>query len=266
VTEKFTLEEIRDFWTMSADEHGESPKASWSDIRVIEMEIAEIGKRLSDGDRVLDAGCANGFSTVQFAAIKDVSIVGFDYIPAMIENARRQLAAVRDRLRGRVEFSVGNLLTSEMPAGPFDKVVATRVIINLGNWETQLRGLRACAKVLKPGGCLLLSEASLQGWRNLNAFRREWGLPDIPMPAFNNYLDEERLVRDLAPEMEIRETSSFSSTYYVGTRVLKPLLARATGANVNAADPLMEWNRWFASLPPAGDYGTQKLFVFRKRL
>jgi hypothetical protein len=47
--------------------------------------------------------------------------------------------------------------------------------------------------------------------------------------------------------------------------VLKPLLARATGLNVDAADPLMEWNRWFASLPPAGDYGTQKLFVFRKR-
>ena len=265
MTEKFSLDEIRAFWTKSADEHGESPKASWSDFRVIELEVVEIGKRLSDGDRVLDAGCANGISTVQYAAIKDVSIVGFDYIPAMIENARRQLAAVRDRLRGRVEFSVGNLLTSEIPTGPFDKVVATRVIINLGNWETQLKGLRACTKVLKPGGCLLLSEASLQGWRNLNAFRREWGLPDIPMPAFNNYLDEERLVHDLAPEMEIQEVSSFSSTYYVGTRVLKPLLARATGVNVDVADPLMEWNRWFASLPPAGDYGTQKLFVFRKR-
>jgi hypothetical protein len=26
----------------------------------------------------------------------------------------------------------------------------------------------------------------------------------------------------------------------------------------------MEWNRWFAQLPAWGDYGTQKLFVFRK--
>ena len=26
-----------------------------------------------------------------------------------------------------------------------------------------------------------------------------------------------------------------------------------------------EWNRWFAQIPAAGDYGTQKLFVFRKR-
>ena len=57
----------------------------------------------------------------------------------------------------------------------------------------------------------------------------------------------------------------FASTYYVGTRVLKPLLAQATGAPVDVADPASEWNRWFASLPAVGDYGTQKLFVFRKR-
>lgn len=265
MTERHSLEEIREFWLKSAGEHGGSPKASWSDIRVIELEIAEIGKRLADGDRVLDAGCANGFSTVQFAAMKNVSIVGVDYIPAMIEHARLRLEAIRGSLRGRVEFSVGNLLAAEMPSGPFDKVVATRVIINLGDWETQLKGLRACTKVIGRGGHLLLSEASLQGWRKLNAFRGEWGLSDIPMPPFNNYLDEERLVRDLAPEMELLEVVNFSSTYYVGTRVLKPLLARASGAGVDAADPLMEWNRWFASLPPAGDYGTQKLFVFRKR-
>jgi SAM-dependent methyltransferase len=265
VTEKLTLEEIRGFWAKSADEHCESPKASWSDLRVIELEIAEIGKRLADGDRVLDAGCANGYSTVQFAAMKEVSIVGIDYVPSMIEHARRRLSAISERLRGRVEFAVGDLLASDMPAGPFDKVVATRVIINLGDRETQRKGLRACAKVLKPGGHLILSEASLQGWRNLNAFRREWGLPDIPMPAFNNYLDEERLVQDLSPEMELLEICNFSSTYYVGTRVLKPLLARSSGTTIDVADPMMEWNRWFASLPPAGDYGTQKLFVFRKR-
>ncbi len=46
---------------------------------------------------------------------------------------------------------------------------------------------------------------------------------------------------------------------------MKPLLAQATGAPVDVADPLSEWNRFVASLPAAGDYGTQKLFVFRKR-
>ena len=30
------------------------------------------------------------------------------------------------------------------------------------------------------------------------------------------------------------------------------------------ANPLCELNRWLSLLPAAGDYGTQKLFVFRK--
>jgi hypothetical protein len=64
--------------------------------------------------------------------------------------------------------------------------------------------------------------------------------------------------------MKLVEVSNFASTYYVGTRVLKPLLAKATNAPLNIADPHAEWNRWFSQLPAAGDYGTQKLFVFEK--
>jgi hypothetical protein len=60
------------------------------------------------------------------------------------------------------------------------------------------------------------------------------------------------------------EILNFASTYYVGTRVLKPLIAKAANVPVNVADPAAEWNRWFSQLPAAGDYGTQKLFVFRK--
>jgi len=64
--------------------------------------------------------------------------------------------------------------------------------------------------------------------------------------------------------MQLIEISNFASTYYVGTRVLKPLLALATKAPLNVADPGAQWNRWFSALPSAGDYGTQKLFVFKK--
>jgi hypothetical protein len=118
--------------------------------------------------------------------------------------------------------------------------------------------------VLRPGGLLLLSEATLQGWRKLNSFRAEWGLEEIPMPAFNLYLDQEAVKAAIAPGLEVVTISDFSSTYFVGTRVLKPLLARALAQDIDVADPSMEWNRWLASLPAWGDYGTQRLFVLRK--
>ena len=65
------------------------------------------------------------------------------------------------------------------------------VLINLGHWDRQLSGLRECIRVLKSGGLLLLSEATLQRWCRLNALRAEWGLEDIPMPPFNQYLDQD---------------------------------------------------------------------------
>jgi hypothetical protein len=85
------------------------------------------------------------------------------------------------------------------------------------------------------------------------------------MPPFNQYLDEERMIEAASPDLQLVEIANFSSTYYVGTRVLKPLLDQALGMRIDVADPNMEWNRWFSELPSWGDYGTQKLFVFKKR-
>jgi ubiquinone/menaquinone biosynthesis C-methylase UbiE len=264
MSQPLTIEQIRDYWSRQAIEHGTSPVASWSDQPVIDLEIREIVKRLEDGDRILDVGCGNGYSTVQYAAQRRISIRGLDYIPEMIDQARARLRSFPGKLSGTVDFAVGDITGLEEPDESYEKVIVVRVIINLGDPARQLRGVRECARVLKPGGTLLLSEATLQGWRRMNHFRAEWGLPEIPMPSFNHYVDEEYLVEAVRSQMRCVEIANFASTYFVGTRVLKPLLAQALGAEINVADPNMDWNRWFAQLPPWGDYGTQKLFVFRR--
>lgn len=265
MTAKLSVAEIRSFWEKQAKIYGQSPAASWSDFPVIDMEISEIVRRLDHGDKVLDIGCANGYSTIQFATHRRVDVQGLDYVPEMIEHARTRLEAFRPRLAGSAAFDVGDVMGLAEPDGAYDKVIVVRVVINLGEWDRQLRGLREAARVVKPGGMLLLSEATLQGWNRLNEFRREWSLPDIPMPSFNSYLDEEAVISALSPGMELLELVNFASTYFVGTRVLKPLLAKALGSAVDVARPDMEWNRWLSQAPSWGDYGTQKLFVFRKR-
>lgn len=264
MTKRFNLEEIRMYWAEQVTKHGQSPSASWSDQMVIELEIREILKHLNDGDRVLDVGCANGYSTVQFASQKLIHIRGVDYIPEMIEQARSRLRGITDKLLGTVEFVEGDVTKLDEPANEYDKVISIRVIINLGEWSRQLKGLTECARVLKPNGMLLLSEATIQGWEKLNRFRREWRLPDIPMPAFNNYVDRDRVIEVLSKDLRLIKVVNFASTYYVATRVLKPLLIQALGAAIDVADPNMHWNRWFAQLPTWGDYGTQELFIFRK--
>lgn len=264
MSQKLTLEEIRSFWTRQAIEHGQAPDASWSDHRVIEMEIRELVSRLVDGNKVLDVGCANGYSTIQLAAQKAINIRGLDYIPEMIEEARKRLQSLPSPLLGEVVFDVGSILELPEVSRLYDKVIVVRVLINLGDWSNQLKALRECARVLKSGGVLLLSEATHQGWNKLNVLRREWGLAEIPMPGFNNYLDEQQVINAMATELELVELVNFASTYFVGTRLLKPLLAQALGGKVDPANPDAELNRWFSTLPAWGDYGTQKLFVFRK--
>lgn len=261
----YSMEQIKDFWTEQARIHGRSFAASWSDQYAIDLEIRTLLNYFEEGDKVLDVGCANGYSTLSFASQKKLDIKGVDYIPGMIEEALKNLADVKPSLKGSVVFDVGNITRLAEADNLYDKVVVIRVVINLHDWETQQKGLHELARVIKPGGVLLLSEATLQGWKKMNTFRGEWGLPDIPMPPFNQYLDEERVVAAMHPEMELEKLDNFASTYYVGTRVLKPLLSRLPDFDVNAAKPDMEWNRWFSQLPAAGDYGTQKLFVFRKK-
>lgn len=263
--EKFSLEQIKNFWKGQAVKFKESYAVSWSDKYAIELEIREISKRLNDGERVLDVGCANGFSTLQFAREKRIDIRGVDYIAEMINQANELSCSMQAKLLGKVDFKQGDITLLNEPDAAYDKVIVVRVLINLSKWENQVKGLLECARVLKSGGVLLLSEATTQGWTRLNRLRRECGLEDIPVPAFNLYLDQEKIIEAASPVLELIELVNFSSTYYLGTRVFKPILAASGKTKMNVADPESELNRLFAQLPSWGDYGTQKMFVFRKK-
>lgn len=266
-TQRSTLSaaEIRAHWSFQASRHGLRPASSWSDWRAIELEIEAISRSIDRGVDVLDAGCATGYSTARYAALTDAPVLGVDYVPEMIAYALERRNALSVDVQSRLEFRLGDARDLEFDDETFDRVISTRVVINLGDRAEQARALREYARVLRPGGLLLLSEATVQGLERLNALRHEWGLTPIGTPHFNLYLDEDALPDAAGPQLELERVENFASSYYVATRLLKPLLARALGAEIDVADPDAELNRWAAQLPPAGDYGTQKLFVFRKR-
>ncbi len=192
-------------------------------------------------------------------------MLGVDYVPEMVERALERRSSLPAEVGSRLEFRVGDVRELDLDDDSFDRVISTRVVINLGERPEQARALGEYARVLRPGGLLLLSEATIQGLERLNALRSEWGLPAIGIPGFNLYLDEELLPEAAGPELELERVENFASSYFVATRLLKPLLANVSSADVDVADPDAEFNRWAAQLPAAGDYGTQKLFVFRKR-
>jgi ubiquinone/menaquinone biosynthesis C-methylase UbiE len=102
--------------------------------------------------RILDVGCGTGYLLGRFAARAPGAevLAGIDAVaPAMIEVAR--VGAADDRLR----FVAGTAERLPWPAATFDLVVSTT---SFDHWADQRAGLAECARLLAPGGCLVLAD------------------------------------------------------------------------------------------------------------
>ena len=101
--------------------------------------------------RVLDVGCGTGYLLRLLARRypRATELAGIDPAPSMIEAAEQ--AADDQRLR----FTAG--LAERLPyAGDsFDLIVSTT---SFDHWSDQGAGLRECARVLAPGGHLVLTD------------------------------------------------------------------------------------------------------------
>jgi ubiquinone/menaquinone biosynthesis C-methylase UbiE len=101
--------------------------------------------------RILDVGCGTGYLLRQFAVRcpQAVELAGVDPAPAMIAAAR---AAGTD---GRLRWLEGTAENLPSPGGSFDLVVSTT---SFDHWAGQQAGLAQCARVLAPGGWLVLAD------------------------------------------------------------------------------------------------------------
>jgi ubiquinone/menaquinone biosynthesis C-methylase UbiE len=101
--------------------------------------------------RVLDVGCGTGYLLRLLAAQwpRAEELAGIDPAPSMIEAAGE---STEDQ---RLRFSVGTAERLPYPDGSFDLVVTTT---SFDHWSDQEAGLRECARVLTPGGRLVLAD------------------------------------------------------------------------------------------------------------
>jgi len=96
---------------------------------------------------VCDMGCGPG-QVARFLRDLGVDAFGLDLSPGMLDQARR--------LNSDIPFHEGDMTALDLEDGALGAIAAFYAIVNL-NAETRLRVFREMARVLAPGGLLLLS-------------------------------------------------------------------------------------------------------------
>jgi SAM-dependent methyltransferase len=191
---------------------------SMYDKNLLRLETENLKQWIPEGSYICDVGCGEGEATLEYSQIPGVEILAVD-------NSPTRLHLAEDRLAGQVNvellcYSVLDDFTDER----FDVVISQRLLVNLPSWKKQKKALKRLIKLLKPGGRLLLSEGSINGATALNDFRFQMGLPDIPVPEHNVFIDDEELT-DFAWEkgLVLLDEDSLGAYYFL-TRGVQPAL------------------------------------------
>lgn len=109
-------------------------------------------RRLKPGASILDAGC--GLGEVLADIPEGYNLFGFDYAKANVEFTRR-------RLGGRAKVEQGSIYEIPFPSESMDAVLCLEVLEHI---EDDARGVRDIARVLKPGGILIMAVPYTYYW------------------------------------------------------------------------------------------------------
>jgi SAM-dependent methyltransferase len=226
------------------------------DVNLRNLEIKAISKYIRNNQKVLDVGCGNGFSTINFASSKKISIDGIDYSKQMVLNARKLLSYKKNKIKGKVNFFQKDILNGKLAKGKYDIIITERCLINLGTWERQKKALMNLHKYLKPGGKLLMLEGFKDNLNQINKIRQSYKLKPINVVWHNLFFDKVKFEKFAKKYFKIEHIDNFGSTYMLITRTLFHLLKDNYDKDIDRLATL---------LPNFGDYNYQRLYILKKR-
>ena len=258
---------ILEHYRKQAEAHHLTPASTMADETTRDLEISAILACLehavgaSESDkRVLELGCGNGYLLqVVRERYPQLQLVGADYSPDMVS-----LAASRELAGCEIRREDARALT--FASQSFDVVITERCLINLLEEQDQMTALGEVARVVAPGGFVILIEAFTDGLATLNKARDELGLPPNEVPYHNRWFEKETFVSALATHFRPVEAGAgsslpprnFLSTHYFASRVLYPAVTKRE-ILYNT-----EFVKFFRFLPPHGEFAPIQLFFLEK--
>jgi ubiquinone/menaquinone biosynthesis C-methylase UbiE len=252
----FNQTEMYDFWNSRADL---GLLAGTNDIILKKMEMQEIAKHVREGMKILDVGCGNGITAAYLAENFKVNIIGVDFSDKMIDNANKIIQG--KKMKGNIIFQKDNIQDLLALDCNFDLIYTERTLINLPTWDAQKMAIHNIFSHLVKKGIYAMCESSMDGLNKINSLRASIDLPQITHPWHNRYLFDEE-INELAMEgITLDSVNDFSSTYYFLSRVVNAHIALNEGKEPDYNSII---NQLALKLPPFGDVGQTKIWLWRK--
>lgn len=235
------------------------------DYQLRDLEIDFGLEHIRDGDSVLDVGCGPGVALLAYATRRKIAAHGIDYAENMVTFARRHVAEQRpDR---KIEIEQASVLELPFNDASFDVITSHRCLMALLDWNKQQAALLEIARVLKPGGQLILMEGTFDGIERLNNWRVRFGLSEIDATGRDRLTTlkfrESELLAFVEPSYELQRIQRWGMYYFL-TRIVQPLLV--TPEQPSYSHKLNEVAKRIAQqIPDLNELGHLVGFALRKR-
>ncbi|WP_436416522.1 class I SAM-dependent methyltransferase [Petrimonas sp.] len=215
---KSTIEEIRERFDNDVERFSNLDTGQLSTIdATLSLElITESAKRFAPAaENLLDVGCGAGnYTLMMLSKISDLNCTLVDLSKPMLDKA---LARVSEKTGGKVEILQSDIRHAELKENHFDIILAGAVLHHLrdnNDWENTFAKL---FKLLKPGGCLMISDLIAQDTDALNAyFWEQYGdyLENLGGKEYRQkvleYVEKEDSPRSMSYQLDLMKRVGFS--------------------------------------------------------
>ena len=270
------LDEIRNHWNEWAESYGVSIRATEKSKTRKSLEVDALVRAINSAGfaqdsrfTVLEAGSGTGHNCLELAQrFPNARIFGFDYIPAMVENANFLREQLDLKNIEYFEIDLLNLEVHRLPLANFDIVFTNRCLINLNSHSLQNKAVVTLSTLVAKNGSLILGENPQHKFDLQNQMRLKVGLEERIVPAFNLLIDEDGLVQALeSNSFTLAECDDFSSLHDTLLYVLLPTLNEGV---IDYDHPILDIAselsiKMMSSHPNAfGTFGQNRMYRFNR--